>query len=148
LPHTYVHNSVVYTGTHDNNTTRGWYEALPEPQRETFWTYLRRAPGESREAAPELMRLAWSSPAGLAIAPLQDVLNLGAAARMNMPGQAGGNWRWRLTDELLSPAAFDWLADLTKETNRASSTGGSAPAPVVHSAGAGSPALQETEVTR
>jgi len=79
---------------------------------------------------------------------LQDVLNLGAAARMNMPGQARGNWRWRLTDELLSPAAFDWLAHLTKETNRASSTGGSAPSPAVHSAGAGSPALQETEVTR
>ena len=148
LPHTYVHNSVVYTGTHDNNTTRGWYEALPESQRQTFWTYLRRAPGESREAAPELMRLSWSSPAALAIAPVQDVLNLGAAARMNMPGQAGGNWRWRLTDELLSPAAFDWLADLTKETNRASSTGGSAPSPAVHSAGAGLPALQKTEVTR
>jgi 4-alpha-glucanotransferase len=148
LPHTYVRNTVVYTGTHDNNTTRGWYEALPEPQRETFWTYLRRAPGENREAAPELMRLASSSPAALAIAPFQDVLNLGAAARMNMPGQAGGNWRWRLTDELLSPAAFDWLADLTKETNRASSTGGSAPSPAVHSAGAGLPALQKTEVTR
>jgi 4-alpha-glucanotransferase len=94
------------------------------------------------------MRLAWSSPAGLAIAPLQDVLNLGAAARMNIPGRAGGNWRWRLTDELLSPAAFDWLAHLTKETNRASSTRGSAPSPALPSAAAGLPALQETEVTR
>jgi 4-alpha-glucanotransferase len=138
LPNTYVHNAVVYTGTHDNNTTRGWYEALPESQTQTFWTYLRRPPGESRDAAPEMMRLAWSSPAALAIAPLQDVLNLGASARMNTPGQAVGNWRWRLTDDPLSPAAFDWLGNLTKETNRSA----------VHSASAGSPALQQTEVTR
>jgi 4-alpha-glucanotransferase len=138
LPHNYVPNAVVYTGTHDNNTTRGWYEALPERQRQTLWTYLRRPPGESREAAPELMRLAWSSPAGLAIAPLQDLLNLGSSARMNLPGQPGGNWRWRLTDELLPPAAFDWLGNLTKETNRFAG----------QAATAGSPALQETEVTR
>jgi 4-alpha-glucanotransferase len=84
-----------------------------------------------------MMRLAWSSPAALAIAPLQDVLNLGASARMNTPGQAVGNWRWRLTDDPLSPAAFDWLGSLTKETNRCA----------VHSAAAGSPALQQTEVT-
>src|SRR5206468_10124196 len=93
LPHNYVHNTVAYTGTHDNNTTRGWFDTLPEQQKQTLWTYMRRAPGESREAAPELMRLAWSSPAALAIAPLQDLLNLGGRARMNVPGQAGGNWR-------------------------------------------------------
>jgi 4-alpha-glucanotransferase len=62
--------------------------------------------------------LAWSSPAALAIAPLQDLLGLGAGARMNTPGQAGGNWQWELTDDLLSPAAFDWLQDLTTETKR------------------------------
>jgi 4-alpha-glucanotransferase len=118
LPRNYVHNSVVYTGTHDNNTTRGWFEMLPEQQRQTLWAYLRRPPGEGREAAPELMRLAWSSGAALAIAPVQDLLNLGASARMNVPGQAGGNWRWRLTDNVVSPAAFDWLRKLTKESNR------------------------------
>jgi 4-alpha-glucanotransferase len=138
LPHTYVHNAVVYTGTHDNNTTRGWFEALPEKQKETVWTYLRRAPGESREAAPELMRLAWRSGAALAIAPLQDLLNLGASARMNVPGQAAGNWRWRLSEEPMPPAAVDWLGDLTAETKRSA----------VRSAAAGSNALQETEVTR
>jgi 4-alpha-glucanotransferase len=118
LPETYVHNTVAYTGTHDNNTTRGWFEALPETQKQIFWTYLRRAPGESRDAAPELMRLAWRSRAALAIAPLQDVLDLGAGARMNVPGQAAGNWRWRLSNNLWPPAAFDWLANLTEETNR------------------------------
>ena len=61
LPDNYVHNAVAYTGTHDNNTTRGWFEALPEQQKQTLWAYLRREPGRSREAAPELMRLAWRS---------------------------------------------------------------------------------------
>jgi 4-alpha-glucanotransferase len=137
LPPNYVHNSVAYTGTHDNNTTRGWFEMLPEQQRQTLWAYLRRARGESREVAPELMRLAWSSRAALAIAPLQDLLNLGGSARMNVPGQAAGNWRWRLTEDMLSPAAFDWLGELTKNSNRF--PGDSATE---------SPALQETEVTR
>ncbi len=138
LPHNYVRNTVVYTGTHDNNTTRGWFEMLPDQQRQTLWAYLQRAPGDGREAAPELMRLAWSSPAALAIAPLQDLLNLGGSARMNVPGQAAGNWRWRLTEDILSPSAFDWLRDLTKESNRSP----------VDSAPAESTLLQETEVTR
>jgi 4-alpha-glucanotransferase len=138
LPRNYVHNTVAYTGTHDNNTTRGWFEMLPEQQKQTLWAYLRRAPGESREVAPELMRLAWLSPAALAIAPLQDLLNLGGSARMNVPGQAGGNWRWRLTDDMLSPSAFDWLGDLTKESNRSP----------VDSATAELTTLQETEVAR
>jgi 4-alpha-glucanotransferase len=84
------------------------------------------------------MRLAWSSPAALAIAPLQDLLNLGSSARMNVPGRAGGNWRWRLTDDMLSPSAFDWLGDLTKESNRSP----------VDSETAELTTLQETEVTR
>lgn len=137
LPQNYVPNAVVYTGTHDNNTTRGWFEALPESQRQTLGEYLRRAPGESLEAAPELMRLAWSSPATLAIAPLQDLLNLDATARMNIPGQPGGNWRWRLTEDLLSPAACDWLRDLTTQAGRSAAN-----LPVAES-----PALQATEVT-
>src|SRR5271155_1964682 len=95
LPHNFVSNTVVYTGTHDNATTRQWYEELPEDQRQNLWRYLNRAPGGSTEAAPELMRLAWSSVAALAIAPLQDLLNLGGEARMNLPGRADGNWRWR-----------------------------------------------------
>jgi 4-alpha-glucanotransferase len=64
------------------------------------------------------MRLAWSSPAALAIAPLQDLLNLGAEARMNIPGRTEGNWSWRCTEELLSAADFHWLRNLTKSSNR------------------------------
>ena len=64
------------------------------------------------------MHLAWSSPAALAIAPLQDLLNLGAEARMNVPGHPEGNWSWRCTEELLSAADFHWLRDLTRSSNR------------------------------
>jgi 4-alpha-glucanotransferase len=118
LPHNYGHNTVAYTGTHDNNTTRGWFEALPDDQKQNLWNYLLRSGGESREAAPALMQLAWSSPAALAMAPLQDLLNLGAEARMNVPGRTDGNWRWRCTETMLSDAPFQWLQDLTRTSNR------------------------------
>jgi 4-alpha-glucanotransferase len=65
-----------------------------------------------------LIHLAWSSPAALAIAPLQDLLNLGADGRMNIPGRAVGNWGWRSTEELLSAADFHALQDLTSSANR------------------------------
>jgi 4-alpha-glucanotransferase len=118
LPGNYVPNTVVYTGTHDNNTTRGWFETLPEDQRYNLWNYLKRPTGKSEEAAWELIRLAWSSVAGLAITPLQDLLNLGAEARMNLPGSTAGNWRWRCTDEMLSAPVFDRLRELTMTSDR------------------------------
>jgi 4-alpha-glucanotransferase len=118
LPHNFVRNTVVYAGTHDNPTTRQWYEELPDSQRQNLWSFLKRAPGTSAEAAPELMRLAWSSPAALAIAPLQDLLNLGREARMNVPGRADGNWRWRVREDMLSSEIFQWLQDLTESSKR------------------------------
>src|SRR5215813_5359576 len=118
LPHNYVPNTVVYTGTHDNPTTRAWYEDLPDDQRKVMWDYLRREAGESDEVAWELIRLAWASKAALAMAPLQDVLNLGRDALMNVPGQAEGNWRWRCTDEMLSAPVFQRLRDLTDKSSR------------------------------
>jgi len=118
LPHSYVSNTVVYTGTHDNNTTRGWFEDLPNEQQQHVWTYLKRPPGDSREVAPAVMELAWSSEAALAMAPLQDLLNLGSDARMNVPGRADGNWRWRCTEDMLSAPAFEQLRNLTQMSNR------------------------------
>jgi 4-alpha-glucanotransferase len=118
LPHNYGHNTVAYTGTHDNNTTRGWFEALPGDQRQNLWNYLRRSRGDSREVAAELIQLAWSSPAALAMAPLQDLLNLGAEARMNVPGRTDGNWRWRYSETMLSDAVFERLKDLTRASSR------------------------------
>jgi 4-alpha-glucanotransferase len=118
LPHNYPSNAVVYTGTHDNATTRGWYEELPPYQRQNLARYLNTPQRDSRDIARDLMRLAWSSPAALAIAPLQDLLSLGAEGRMNVPGRAEGNWSWRCTEELLSTADFQWLRDLTRSSNR------------------------------
>ena len=121
LPNNFVSNTVVYTGTHDNATTLQWYEELLDYQRQNLWNYLKHAPGESTDAAPELMRMAWSSKAALAIAPLQDLLNLGSEARMNVPGRPDGNWRWRVRHDMLSPQAFQWLTELTESSKRSSS---------------------------
>jgi 4-alpha-glucanotransferase len=92
---------------------------LPTQQRQYLWNYLQRPAGEGREVASALINLAWSSVAALAIAPLQDILNLGSDARINLPGRAEGYWRWRCTEDLLMPAVFQWLHDLTKTANRA-----------------------------
>jgi len=118
LPDNHVPNSVVYTGTHDNPTTRGWHNDLSEAERRNLWRYLKRGGGTSADAAPALLRLAWSSVAALAIAPLQDVLNLGKDARMNQPGTAQGNWRWRSTEAMLSTSAWESLRDLTHASAR------------------------------
>jgi 4-alpha-glucanotransferase len=116
LPHNYVSNTVVYTGTHDNPTSREWYEELQPYQRENFWRYLNIR--DSREAAWQLIRAAWSSKAALAIAPLQDLLNLGSEARMNVPGRPTGNWKWRCSEEMLFTSDFQSLLELTKSSNR------------------------------
>ena len=118
LPHNYVTNTVVYTGTHDNPPTRSWFEDLPDRQRQNVWAYLKGPPGACAEVASKLMDLAWSSTAALAMAPLQDLLNLGKEARMNVPGRAEGNWRWRSTPEMMSPMAFERLRNLTVVSNR------------------------------
>ncbi len=118
LPHNFVTNTVVYTGTHDNNTTRGWYEELTDDQRQIVCRSLQRSSLDSTEAAAALLQLAWSSVAALAIAPLQDLLNLAADARMNVPGIAEGNWQWRLTKEMLSAANFSSLRELTQACRR------------------------------
>jgi 4-alpha-glucanotransferase len=118
LPENYSTNSVVYTGTHDNDTTRGWFEALPQGQKDNVWKYLKRPNGESSEIAWELIRLAWSSAAALAITPLQDLLNLGTEARMNFPGRVEENWNWCFTTEMMRDRAFGSLREITANCNR------------------------------
>ena len=118
LPDNYNRNTVVYTGTHDNSTTRGWFNELPGDQRQNLWKCLKQSGGEVGDAAPALMKLAWTSVAALSIAPLQDLLNLGNEARMNLPGSLDSNWNWRCTKDMLSDRAFEWLRDLTKNSNR------------------------------
>ena len=119
LPNNYTPNLLVYTGTHDNTTTRAWFEALPESLRRTVWSYLNRPGAATSEIAWELVRLAWSSRAGTAMVPLQDLLNLGVEGRMNLPGTAEGNWRWRCTEQMLRAPVFERLHDLTLASGRA-----------------------------
>jgi 4-alpha-glucanotransferase len=119
LPQNFINNTVVYSGTHDNPTSREWFEELTESQQEIVSSkYLNESNDRTIEPGPALMGLAWSSRAALAIAPLQDLLNLGREARMNVPGRAGGNWCWRFTDEMLMDEPFARLRDLTANSKR------------------------------
>jgi 4-alpha-glucanotransferase len=112
-------NSVAYTGTHDNNTTRGWFESLPEHVRQAARTYAGKNGAGAGEIAWDFISSVWSSKAGLAIAPVQDLLNLGVEGRMNVPGVATGNWRWRCTQNTLQPSLFERLRALTAASGRA-----------------------------
>jgi len=94
-----------------------WFESLVVAQRQQLGRNLKRSV-EGREAASALIELAWSSVAAPPIAPLQDVLNLGNDARMNLPGRAGCNWRWRFIEKMLTPEAIAWLGDLTQASKR------------------------------
>jgi 4-alpha-glucanotransferase len=118
LPNNYPPNTVVYTGTHDNTTTRAWFEALPENIRRIVLSYVNRPGVVTSEVAWELISLAWSSKAGLAMVSLQDLLNLGVEGRMNLPGTAEGNWRWRCTEQMLRTSVFERLRDLTLVSGR------------------------------
>ncbi len=109
LPHHYVPNCVAYTGTHDNNTARGWFESANEEERNFALRYLGI---DGSRFASDLIRAVWASAAVFAIAPLQDFLNLDAEARMNFPSKLGGNWEWRMLEEDLSSALLHRLQDL------------------------------------
>jgi len=99
LPHSYQPNCVVYTGTHDNDTARGWYESAPEKEKDFARHYLKI---NGSDFAWDLIRTAWRSTAVFAVAPLQDFLTLGTQARFNYPSRLGGNWEWRITEAALS----------------------------------------------
>jgi len=93
LPHNAPENAVIVTGTHDNDTIRGWWRSLRAPERRRVLAY---AGGSARTVPEQLARLALTSRAHTALIPMQDLLGLGGAARMNRPGKPRGNWRWRL----------------------------------------------------
>lgn len=101
LPHNFTSRCVVYTGTHDNDTTCGWHETAGEEVRDFYRRYLGRDGGD---VAWDLIRAAWGSVANWSLAPLQDFLALGSEARMNYPGRPGGNWTWRALDSELDEA--------------------------------------------
>jgi 4-alpha-glucanotransferase len=118
LPHNYANfNCVVYTGTHDNNTTEGWWETAGRKERHFARSYVGHRGGD---IAWDLIRLAMASVAKLAIVPLQDVLSLGAEARMNTPGTSAGNWAWRCGEADLTADIQDRLKEMTEVYGRAS----------------------------
>ena len=119
VPHNLVRNSVVYTGTHDNNTIRGWFRREARAEDKTRLSqYLGYSVGED-QVHWALIRLALMSVADTAILPLQDVLGLGEEARMNLPAVGEGNWEWRLTEEQLTSSALETLAGLSRIYGRA-----------------------------
>ncbi len=115
LPHNYETATVVFTGTHDNDTTCGWYESADERVRDCARRYLGR---DGSDICWDLMRLAWTSVACMALAPLQDVLAMGSEARMNFPGRAAGNWDWRFAEGDLTSALAERLGELTTLAGR------------------------------
>ncbi len=110
LPHNYVPQTVVYTGTHDNDTTVGWFSALAETERDFVRRYIR---SDGHDIHWEFIRLAWSSTAETAMVPAQDLLGLDSSARMNRPGTNEGNWSWRLSPGALTKELSDRLGELT-----------------------------------
>lgn len=119
LPHNYVPNCVVYTGTHDNNTVRGWFEnEATSSDKQRLFRYLGR--GVSPDNVHwELVRLAMMSIASTVIFPMQDIIGLGEEARMNRPSEHEGNWEWRLLPDQLTPALGSSLSEMTETYGRA-----------------------------
>jgi len=120
LPHNHNANSVVYTGTHDNDTTLGWYQNLPEESKSYLKEYLGvnvQAISDS-EIAWTLARCALASVASLAILPMQDILSLDSEHRMNIPGTADGNWTWRFNWSQLADDTAARLNGLTRQYGR------------------------------
>lgn len=119
-------DTVIYTGTHDNDTVVGWFHAVPgmgSTESTNHHLRVREAAArylgtDGRDVHRRMIEIAWRSRANWAIAPIQDVLGLGSEARMNVPGVARGNWRWRLRCEDLAAVDWDWLRDLCRRFHR------------------------------
>ncbi|RJQ50935.1 MAG: 4-alpha-glucanotransferase [Nitrospiraceae bacterium] len=113
-PHNHVKNCVVYTGTHDNNTVKGWFKKeLDHEGRKRLFEYLGREVTD-KTVHWEVIRLAMMSVAGIIIVPMQDVLGLGEKDRMNLPASPSGNWEWRMLPDQLSPALSKKLSEMTR----------------------------------
>ncbi len=115
LPHNYSENCVAYTGTHDNNTAKGWFLSSPKEINNFCKKYLCT---DGRNIAWDMIRAVWSSVAVFALAPMQDFLELGSEARMNYPGRVGGNWAWRIIKKSLTPTFSKKIKDLNQLYDR------------------------------
>lgn len=115
LPHFYDSNSVVYTGTHDNDTVVGWYESLDSNDKLKLHKY---SAANGYEIHWDMIRLAWASVSRIAVIPLQDVLGLGSRARMNVPGTLVNNWQWRFTEGQIQAEHAEKMLEMSKLYNR------------------------------
>jgi len=115
LPHNYDSNFVVYTGTHDNDTTLGWFNSIEKKERKMLRRYLR---GNGKELVRQMIEYVCASSAMMAIIPMQDVLGLDSSARMNTPGTASGNWTWRFSWPQIRSNHALFLKGITKKYNR------------------------------
>jgi 4-alpha-glucanotransferase len=120
LPHRFNPANVAYTGTHDNNTTQGWWETIESVERTAVETYVGAVPTENGVARPvwPLIRATEASVAQISVVPAQDLLELGAEARMNTPSVAAGNWSWRAPESCWTPELTARLAALVEITDR------------------------------
>ena len=109
LPHHFTENCVVYTGTHDNDTVRGWYERVPEEEKAFYRRYLHR---DGSNVSWDLIWACWGSVAVFSLAPLQDFLRLGNEARMNYPGNPSGNWTWRMPEGCLDESLEEQVQEI------------------------------------
>ena len=127
LPHNFEAETVVYTGTHDNDTTCGWWQSLPKTRRD----YVRRYLGvDGASIHWDLIRAASASVAALSIVPMQDVLGLDASARMNRPGVTEGCWEWRFSWSQIGPVHAERLAEFTRLYGRLPRRGTDEAAPI------------------
>jgi 4-alpha-glucanotransferase len=117
-PHNHVKNCVIYTGTHDNNTVKGWFQNELKPEdKNRISEYIGKEISE-KTIHSDMIRLAMMSVANMAIIPMQDILGLGGKDRMNLPGHPDGNWEWRITWDKLSPSLAEELSVLAKRYGR------------------------------
>ncbi len=110
LPHTYIKNCIAYTGTHDNNTVRGWWNSTTEENKQHVLDYLNCS---ENDVCWTLIRAVWSSVANIAIVPLQDLLELGEEGRMNTPGATANNWLWRFREDSLTNKLAEKMKKIT-----------------------------------
>ncbi len=109
LPHNYPVHCVAYTGTHDNDTSKSWFRHAPEHERGFCASYLGH---HTRSIAHEMIRAVWQSVALVAISPMQDFLQLGGWARMNLPATTSGNWIWRMKPDVLTDELAEWIKEI------------------------------------
>ncbi len=115
LPHNHIRETVIYTGTHDNDTTAGWFAGLSKKGKKQVRDYLG---SDGRDMVRDLVRAAFSSVANVAVIPLQDVLGLDSTARMNVPGRSTGNWAWRFSRDALTDELSARLYEMTEMYGR------------------------------